>query len=331
MKTLVITGFGKTLRKKDDLLVVETHEKGDHHGPPVIVSPLDLDLIIIEGDHSLTTGATRILFEHSIECLICDHYGLPLGALIPLKKSPIIENAEIQKNLSSKISLKIAKEIVTGAIGNKIAIFAQSIHEGNMDVEPYHASLIQERKTVSSAESVQSLLGIEGSAARIYFEGFARLIPDNLGFHGRTHHPPRDGINAMLSYGYGILYSRIRTAILSVRLSPYYGVLHSDYKKQEALVYDLIEEFRQPVVDRTVLTMVHRHQVSPDSFLINNDGCLIESSFKHEFIEAVLSRLNHEVNYQDGKVSLTKVIQGQAETISNAILKREEYIGFTSW
>ena len=61
--------------------------------------------------------------------------------------------------------------------------------------------------------------------------------------------------------------------------------------------------------------------------------CLVMGTefFTQEFIEAVLSRLNHEVNYQDGKVSLTQVIQGQAETISNAILKMEDYIGFTSW
>lgn len=123
------------------------------------------------------------------------------------------------------------------------------------------------------ATSLVSLLGIEGSATRVYYLALQQIIPESFGFHGRTRHPPLDPANSLFSYGYGILYAVIRTALVKVKLSPYYGVLHADYKKQEPLVYDFIEEFRQPIVDRVVLSLINRQQVDPERFIVLEEGC----------------------------------------------------------
>lgn len=113
---------------------------------------------------------------------------------------------------------------------------------------------------------INSLMGFEGFSSNEYYLALMKIIPPEFNFNGRNRKPPMDPVNALFGYGYGILYSKIRSAIVKSGLSPYYGVLHSTYKNQEALVYDFIEEFRQPIVDRAVMTLIARKQVKPEDF-----------------------------------------------------------------
>jgi CRISPR-associated protein Cas1 len=328
MDICCITGYGKRVRKENGLIVIDPAVSEANQVPKTVVSPADLSLMLITGDHSLSTAAVRTLLEQGTELVLLDPHGAPSGYLLPCRMSPITEHTVKQRNLSPKKALAIAKEIVRQAIRNKSAIL-QGIRKNRAGIgSGIFISLEDYGNRAETAGSVAVLLGIEGAATREYYAALSALIPKPFGFHGRTRHPPRDPTNALLSYGYGILYAVIRTALVKVKLSPFYGVLHADYRRQEPLVYDFIEEFRQPVVDRVVLTMINHRQVDPGQFSISEAGCLIPPALKKVLAEAVLGRLDAKFEYKGQPQPFSAVIDGQAQLLADALLNGKSYSPF---
>ena len=100
--------------------------------------------------------------------------------------------------------------------------------------------------------------GVEGRASRVYFAALSLVIPPDLYRGRRSQHPAEDVFNAYLNYCYGILYNEVEKACILAGLDPYIGFLHAERYGKRSFVYDVIEQFRQPVVDRMVITLAVR-------------------------------------------------------------------------
>jgi CRISPR-associated protein Cas1 len=127
------------------------------------------------------------------------------------------------------------------------------------------------------ADSLDTMRGVEGDAARIYFEHFARMTPDapeSLQFKKRTRRPPLDPINALLSLFYSILTHDCTAALACAGLDPSVGFFHDERPGRPSLALDLMEEFRAFVVDRFVITLINRRQVGADDFIIRPGGAV---------------------------------------------------------
>ena len=183
-------------------------------------------------------------------------------------------------------------------------------------------------KNIKVADDRNEMMGLEGAVSNEYFKALQSFIPEDFMFMGRFRRPAPDVVNVMLNYGYGILYSLVRNAISRSSLNPYKGVLHASYKDQEALVYDLIEEFRQPVVDRVVITMLGRRQVSHTDYSSQDGACKIEEGFKKNFADEVLSKLDSYTVYNGRKERYGRIIQLQAQRLKDAIIEGTEYEPF---
>ncbi len=270
----------------------------------------------------------RLLLANNVDMMILDSFGNPFGYILPCGKSKLIERYEAQSSISSVQALGIARKICIASITNKVSLL-RSIQKNigiNINVEIENI-----RKMTGQAEEcrdIGSLMGVEGFSANEYYSALMKIVPAEFNFNGRKRNPPTDAVNALLGYGYGILYSKIRSAIVKAGLSPYYGVFHSSYKNQEALAYDLIEEFRQPIVDRAVLTLIARKQVSPDDFKITPEGCIINNTFKKQYAEVILARLENEYAYEDERKSFSEIIESQANKLAVAILESGKYTPF---
>ena len=106
--------------------------------------------------------------------------------------------------------------------------------------------------------------GIEGETSKIYWESIKELTPKEINFQNRDQKPKNDLLNAMLNYGYSILASEITRIIVQEKLDPYCGLLHSDLKGRTSLTYDFIEEFRQQITDKSVLSLINNKQIKID-------------------------------------------------------------------
>lgn len=327
MNSVLITGAGYRIRKRGDVLTIESGKDGDATEPPRTLSPLGMDLLAIAGDHSISTAAVRLVTSHGGAIALMDGLGNPYGHFLPLGRSALIENYESQASASPKRRLAVAKAICAGALLNKQAFLSKLERFRGFDLSREIGIIEEAVKRVDDCESQDSLRGVEGSGAHAYFQAFSLAFDEVWGFIGRSQNPPPDPVNAMLSYGYGMLYVQARQALVLAGFSPYYGAYHETYKKQEALVYDLVEEFRQPVVDRTVVTFLAKRMATPDDFTYPDEGgCAIETAVKKKYAAAVLARIHGKVKHEEG--TFKDLFKQQAERIGKALTEGSTYIPY---
>ncbi|HID86736.1 MAG TPA: CRISPR-associated endonuclease Cas1 [Anaerolineae bacterium] len=170
------------------------------------------------------------------------------------------------------------------------------------------------------------LMNLEGRGASIYWEMVGRLLRADVHWPGREHRGAQDPVNAALNYGYGILYSQVEGAIILAGLDPYAGFVHVDRPGKPSLVLDLIEEFRQPVVDRTVFGLVNKGV----AIELDAQGRLIEETRKL-LATKVLDRLEGRERYEGKKHKLRVILHRQAQQIATFVRReRGEYRPFVA-
>lgn len=168
------------------------------------------------------------------------------------------------------------------------------------------------------------LLSIEGRAAQHYWRAFGLLLPTGLNWPGREGRGARDPFNSALNYGYGILYSQIERALVLAGLDPYGGFIHTDRPGKPSLVLDFIEEFRAPVVDRTILGLVNKKVA-----LEQDERGFLSEKTRRQLAEKVLERLESAETHEGKRHPLRIIIQMQARHIATYVRgERPEYIPF---
>lgn len=174
-----------------------------------------------------------------------------------------------------------------------------------------------------------TMLGIEGRAAQRYWQGIGLLLRvDDLEWPGRQTRGALDPLNQALNYGYGVLYGQVERALLLAGLDPYGGFLHADRPGKPSLVLDLIEEFRQQVVDRTVVGLVNKGVA-----IGHAEGKGLDQGTRRLLAERVLTRLEGKVTYEGKRQRLGAVLQWQARHLATYLRgERDRYAPFVgSW
>jgi len=224
--------------------------------------------------------------------------------------------------------LEISKEIVDCLIYNKIRMLQHLEKNRNIDFYEEIEYLQNKRGDSKDCDSKISLMGVEGDATKTYFSAIRKIIPEELGFIKRVKHPPLDPVNSMLSYGYTILFSRVSYELMLAGLNVFEGIFHESYRDRMALAYDLMEEFRQPIVDRVVMTEVVRGRVKKDDFDMKPEMCYMKGGFKKSYLDALYTRFEDKYNYYGKSIEFLDIIFEQAKKLAKAIERNVSYKGF---
>lgn len=184
---------------------------------------------------------------------------------------------------SENESLKLAQNIIIGKLYNSSANIARTVRDNGVRVdveslEKTRGHLKKSIKSVKDCKTLEELRGVEGEAAKIYFSIFDDLILNQKSgfiFEGRSKRPPLDNVNTLLSFLYTILSNDCASALTSVGLDPYVGFLHQDRPGRISLALDLMEEFRSVFVDRLVLTLINRKEITESGFIKKDNGAVI--------------------------------------------------------
>lgn len=183
----------------------------------------------------------------------------------PQTGNPLLRLAQYRAYDDPSRRLTISAVFVAGKLHNYRQLMLRSARDTNgprqtklRDLAARHADALAD---LSAAPDLATVMGIEGRAARDYFQGLDLLAP---GINtGRTRRPPLDPVNCLLSFGYGMLRVAVHGALEQVGLDPHLGFLHGVRPGKPALALDLMEEMRPLLVDRLVLTLVNRGQLGP--------------------------------------------------------------------
>ena len=158
------------------------------------------------------------------------------------------------------------------------------------------------------------IMAYEGNAAQSYWHQFKELVRDETDFEQREHQGAKDLVNMLLNYGYAILYGRVWSALLNARLHPSVSFLHTPQRGKPTLVYDMVEEFRAPVIDRTIIALINRQEK-----LTLEQGKLSMDT-RRRLAEKVMERLNTIENFRGKRLRMGDIIRLQAVDLSKFLI-----------
>jgi CRISPR-associated protein Cas1 len=328
LSTLYLSEQGSYLSYSQKRLMVKKGEEVIMELPAIKIQQ-----VIVFGQCGVTTPALDFCLRASIPISFLSVHGSYYGRLTPpTAKQVTLHQQQFQKSQDTSFALNIAKSFVDGKIHNqRVLLQRRHWRQNDSELESSINFLSEMQKKAQSATTLDELRGYEGTSSAEYFRVFGLLLDDSFDFEKRIKHPPTDPVNALLSFGYTLLFQNIYSLVESHGLHPYCGHLHALRDGHPALVSDLIEEFRAPVVDSLVVYLINSHIIKPEHFEKNNGAqkpCLLTNearkTFVAQFENKMLTTLNHpQTNYT---VDYRRLIALQITELAQCIRgERESY------
>ena len=270
--TLYITTQGSYLHKERETLVVEQERKKVAQLPVHAIGH-----IFCFGNVLVSPFLMGFCGENNVNLAFFTENGRFLGRLQGRQSGNVLLR-RAQYRLSEHNPVPIARHMIAAKIQSAKRVLQRRLrnHGEQEEVQAAVTALNFSLQQLKRAESLDKVRGIEGDAAARYFGVFCHLLREKSGFDfdGRNRRPPRDGVNALLSFLYAVLGKDISGALQGVGLDPQVGFLHADRPGRDSLAQDILEEFRAWWVDRLVLSLINRGQIKPQDFVHEASGAV---------------------------------------------------------
>lgn len=244
----------------------------------------NLENIVCFSYPGASPGLMGACAEHNIGLCFLTPHGRFLARVIgKIKGNVLLRKKQYHVSEVETDSIKIASSFLIGKIANCRKVIERALRD--------HALLVNTEELTNASKSlrelmiatqncrtIEDLMGVEGSGAKIYFSVFNQLLlqqKDEFYFKERSRRPPMDNVNSLLSFLYTILANEVGSALETVGLDPYVGFLHQDRPGRPSLALDLMEELRPVFADRFALSLINRKQISGKGFTKKESGGII--------------------------------------------------------
>lgn len=313
-----VVGQGQTIRKRGDRLEVWSREEGKVSDAKL----REVSQLALYGGVGITTPALVELLQRGIPVCYFTHggwfYGISQGTS---HKNVELRMRQFQCAGEKMRSLELARMFVSGKIRNCRTLIRRNDSLAPKDVLAGMGRLIREAEEARSAES---LLGIEGAAAQAYFSRFDHLLKtevEGFSFENRNKRPPKDPVNAVLSYLYGILVKDLFVTQLSTGFDPYLGFYHRPRYGRPALALDMMEEFRPLVADSTTITLFNNGELSEKDFVRRGLGVSLTPKGKKTVVAGYERRMKTEISHPlfGYKISYRRVLEVQTRLLARVV------------
>jgi CRISPR-associated protein Cas1 len=330
---VVLSGFGMFLSKKSERLLVRDGKKVVYEFPLFRLS----EVVVASRGVSLSSDLIEELCHRGIRMSFLTGGGKPYAMLSsPMLTATVVSRREQLAAMGDERGVVFAKEIVVGKLTNQerlLRYFGKYLKQtDNQRFERVDTLADQIRELKPEVERIAgariddvrgSLMGYEGTGGRLYWDGVKEIIGQRAEFMGREHRGAVDAVNSLLNYGYGILYAQVWGAVLNAGLEPFAGFLHVDRPGKPSLVLDLVEEFRQPVVDRTVIAHINLGEA------VTLKAGMLDEETRSRYAAKVLERLESTETVKGKKYQVKSIIQMQARSLCSFLRREGSYTAFT--
>jgi CRISPR-associated protein Cas1 len=294
-EVLVVQTPGAQIGQRGDELIVSLKGEDARKIPGQQVRA-----IYCYGAIQMTAQAVSTCLELGIDVAYFSPAGRFLGMLGGLPASGVdARRGQYRLFELPGVRLQLAREVIRAKIHNQRVMLMR-----NGDVPDRVTSLMANfRDSTESARDLTALLGIEGSAAALYFEQFESMLKQRddwkFDWRGRNRRPPRDPVNALISLGYSMLAKELTGVCYSVGLDPFLGFMHQPRYGRPALALDLMEEFRPLIADSVAISLINRGELGPEDFIRSANGTFLNDKGRKPFWEAWFRRLDAEVSHPE--------------------------------
>lgn len=317
---IYVTKQGASVRLDGHQLLVYAEGEKLHDARLPATSQLSLF-----GNVQISTQAIRALLERGIGVHFFTYGGWWAGACVGADPNNVdLRLAQYRASDKLEASLSLARGWVHSKISNCRTLLRRNHH--NAPPEVLRELQILSRKALE-ATSADSLLGLEGTAARTYFSEFSGMLNEasvSAGFSWETRNrrPPKDPLNALLSFAYSLLTKDLTSACRLAGLDPLLGFYHRPQLGRPSLALDLMEEFRPLLADSTVINVVNNHILTAEDFQRNGTGLALSDRARRKFIQAYEARMAQEVQHPvfRYRVSYRRILELQARLLTRLLL-----------
>jgi len=312
---------GGSIGKRDETLVVRVK------GSEVCSVPLiQVSQVCVFGNVQVTTQTIHELCSRDIPICYFSTGGWFFGITHGFgNRNVLLRRHQFRRSDDPSFCLSLARRLVTAKIRNQRTMLRR-----NGTAVPTHvlSRLSELCEAAERCESLESILGVEGMAARLYFQHFSSMIrPRNtrdvlvFDMNGRNRRPPKDPINAMLSLTYALLAKDCGVVLSAVGLDPFLGFYHTAHHGRQSLSLDMMEEFRPVLADSVVISAINNGELQSSDFLRSAGSVCLKTGARKRLIEAYERRMDQSIihpvfGYQ---VSYRKVLELQARLLARYI------------
>jgi len=285
--------------------------------------------IYLYGAVQLTAQAAETCLDLGIDVAYFSPAGRFIGLLRGLPASGVdARRGQYRLFELPGVRLQLAREVIRAKIHNQRVMLMRNgeVPERVLDLMTHF------RDATESVRDLTELLGVEGSAAALYFEQFDSMLKRRedwkFDWRGRNRRPPRDPVNALLSLGYSMLAKELTGVSHAVGLDPFLGFMHQPRYGRPALALDLMEEFRPLVADSVAISLVNRGELGPEDFIRSASGTFLNDRGRKVFWEAWFRRLDTEVSHPEFayKMAYRRMLEVQARQLWRFV--RGEAVGY---
>jgi CRISPR-associated protein Cas1 len=326
MSVLYLTEQRSIVRETSDRLIVEKDDE-----VLLEVPCLKLDTVLIFGNVQVTTQALIEMLDHGIELAYLSLSGKLRGQLTPPKAKNIpLRMSQYDAARSETFCLRLARTLIEAKIGNAVSVLRGFRRNHPERISQEEVQEVQDSAAgIQRADSLEKLLGTEGTAAARYFRVLGKMVPAEMDFNGRNRRPPRDPLNALLSFGYVLVGQELQSLLDAMGFDPYLGVYHQVDYGRPSLALDLLEEFRAPLVDRLSATLLNTGALRRDDFVSTPEGGVqLRREALKRYFAAYQKELTSPLSIDGEQLTFRQLFRRQAERLAHAFMDNARYEPF---
>lgn len=324
MAVLYVKEQGSYVKKKDECIVVS---KGTNTLLQIPVA--NLENVAVIGNVQITSQALQMLMTKGVDVNYFSFSGRYLGhTASEASRNIFLRLAQYEIYYKAERRLEIARNIVDNKILNQMNIiqkfpFQNKEYGWQEDVEKMDLY----RRTLPDKQTSNEILGVEGICSNIYFGVFGKMFRCECQFRGRNRRPPKDPINVIISLGYTFLTKEVNNVLDAESFEMYLGFLHGIRYGRKSLALDIVEEFRQPVVDRLTIRLFNKRIITEFDFSEEEDRILLNEDGFRKFCRE-FERWMTDKSFSGGEMSFRSRIRVQAGNLKRAIQNNESYFPY---
>jgi len=333
-RPLYVQAHRAKVAKKGETLNVTIDDE-----PAASARLIDISQLVLMGNIYVTTPTLHELMRREIPVTWSSYGGWFLGHTQGLgHKNVELRTAQYRGSFDQQVCLHIAKGLVRAKIQNSRTLLRRNWRV-EKDSAPWLKRLRRFADKAARASDLNSLLGVEGSAAADYFSNFANLIKPgdqhefSFDFSRRNRRPPTDPVNALLSFAYAMLTRQWTVTLTAVGFDAYRGFYHQPRYGRPSLALDMMEPFRPLIADSAVLTAINNGEVRPTDFVSAAGSVNLSPSGRKRFIAAFERRLAQKITHPlfGYRVSYQRLLEVQARLLARFLAGEiMEYPNFTT-
>jgi len=323
---IVINTRGSYIRKRGECFEIKVEDNKQE------ISARKVQSILITTSVLISTDAILLAHENNIDIIFLDAFGDPFSRIWHSKfgSTAYIRRMQLEYSTDKK-GLGFAKEWICQKIDNQILLLnrlKKTRPLKNDTLESYTLKIFEcktiiERIDSQNIEPVRNLIfANEAQAGKLYFNALNYIMPDQYKFSGRSRRPAKDPFNAILNYGYGILYSRVERACILSGLDPFIGFLHTDNYGKKSFVFDIIELFRI-YIDEIVVKLFSKRLIKQDMFRKIKNGITLEKEGKQLLILNINEEMEKTERYRGRNIKKINIMEFECHRIANILIGRK--------